>query len=235
MTHTAPATASRRAGFTLIELLVVISIIALLIAILLPALGKARDHAKQISCAASLKQISNAAFMYIDDHNGLVFPGRFRMETSGSKPSFYSWFEREGYLTTSGRFCPEQTNSPYYVGNGLIVKSDYDWYEGAYSAKTLREEWVFLRDVVQPQNKVMTFEPRVSNSSSGGALRWSKLSWVNFRRHDGLQNTLFADMHVATLTEEQLRNDRFPTRFTTWRVGVEVERPWLFAPSLFTP
>ncbi|MEM6391554.1 MAG: DUF1559 domain-containing protein [Planctomycetota bacterium] len=59
-------------AFTLIELLVVISIVALLIAILLPALGGARNAARSITCAAKLQQIGIAMTAYQTDHKGYV-------------------------------------------------------------------------------------------------------------------------------------------------------------------
>lgn len=64
---------SRQKGFTLIELLVVIAIIALLIAILLPALGRARESAKRGTCASNLKQIFTSLTLYGQDYDG-VFP-----------------------------------------------------------------------------------------------------------------------------------------------------------------
>ncbi len=63
----------RRHGFTLIELLVVVAIIALLIAILLPALGRARELAKRSVCAANLSGMGKAMYIYSND-NREFFP-----------------------------------------------------------------------------------------------------------------------------------------------------------------
>jgi prepilin-type N-terminal cleavage/methylation domain-containing protein/prepilin-type processing-associated H-X9-DG protein len=59
---------SKSTGFTLIELLVVIAIIAILAALLLPALGRARQKSLQLTCMSNLKQLGHALQMYIDDN-----------------------------------------------------------------------------------------------------------------------------------------------------------------------
>ena len=63
-------------GFTLIELLVVISIVALLIAILLPAVGEARQQARAIVCGTHLRQVGIAASLYLDEHAQRFFEYR---------------------------------------------------------------------------------------------------------------------------------------------------------------
>ena len=67
---------SRRKGFTLIELLVVIAIIALLMSILMPALGKARKMTRASMCMSNLKQWGSFFSMYTDDFNGKFMGGR---------------------------------------------------------------------------------------------------------------------------------------------------------------
>src|SRR5882724_6220426 len=76
-------------AFTLIELLVVIAIIAILAALLLPALSKAKQKAKQISCINNNKQIGIAGVMYTSDYN--QYPGCLSTPAGGSPNYYYVW------------------------------------------------------------------------------------------------------------------------------------------------
>ncbi len=64
----------RRTGFTLIELLVVVAIIAVLVAMLLPALNQARASAKKVVCMNNLRQVNLAMYYYLDDDNDVYPP-----------------------------------------------------------------------------------------------------------------------------------------------------------------
>ena len=74
-------------GFTLIELLVVISIIAMLIGILLPALGAARTTARSAKCMSNMRQLAIGFEVYATDNNGVAVPGRAAKIGSSSDPA----------------------------------------------------------------------------------------------------------------------------------------------------
>jgi prepilin-type N-terminal cleavage/methylation domain-containing protein len=98
----------RRSAFTLIELLVVISIIAVLAAMLLPAIGMVRDSAKAQVCQSNLRQMGMATIAYSDDWEGMI-PPAYRVTWTKIDPM--------GWLAWTWRGAIEQGR---YLGNDQV-------------------------------------------------------------------------------------------------------------------
>lgn len=88
----ASVTATRHTGFTLIELLVVIAVVALLIGLLLPALGAARQTARGTACLSNFRQLGLGWMMYADDNKDTILPLR-PADAGGGTANPANWYE----------------------------------------------------------------------------------------------------------------------------------------------
>src|SRR5436190_24368478 len=96
------APTGRRGGFTLVELLVVITIVAVLVGMILPALVSARDSAKRSNCANNLHQIGLALMLYAGDNNNQVPPGQDPVTDHGVSSVPF----RTGFGCLIGQYLP---------------------------------------------------------------------------------------------------------------------------------
>src|SRR5215212_4908115 len=140
LVSSAPTGRHDRAGFTLVELLVVIGIIAILIAILLPALSKSREAARRAACLSNLRQVHTAFFLYAGNYKDQV-PLGFRAGNKQFNSMMYSfttgkivlfgWLYNDGLMRNPNVFfCPSE-NDP----RSLYNTSANPWPPGADPAK----------------------------------------------------------------------------------------------------
>jgi prepilin-type N-terminal cleavage/methylation domain-containing protein/prepilin-type processing-associated H-X9-DG protein len=93
--------------FTLIELLVVVAVIAILIAMLLPALSRVRELSRRVVCANNMKQIGMAFSVYLSENNGTYMPG----ESKGAMTASRSWDSFLGLSADGRNLSPSEFDS----------------------------------------------------------------------------------------------------------------------------
>ncbi len=196
-------------GFTLIELLVVISIISLLVAILLPALAKARETAQDVQCKSARKQMELITSMYAGDNKSFLPSGQ---QITGTLWKLYN-------VNRDSLRCP----SAYLVYPSSGIRTDWGtnsgkrataWGGAEVTQRIANGKTNWRLDSIHQQSNKMHITDTPWKVTTGGTWGWAEAYWsmrpnktvvlIQYRHRDlTTTNMSFLDGHVSTIRKDE--------------------------------
>ena len=206
----------RSRGFTIVELLVVITIIAVLIGLLLPAIQAARASARRIECANNIRQIGLGIHLFAQAHKG-------RFPWTGHAGLGQSWVQGLKPFTEevdSIRICPNDPRREEWLSGERIGTS---YVINEYVANpNIAGSTTNLNKLVETSKLIILFEGSTQREATDDHVHCSRfynpgrvavgtvwpfmLREIDVSRHERLANYLYADGHVASVPETTVRD-----------------------------
>ena len=208
--------------FTLIELLVVIAIIAILASMLLPALNKAREKAKAISCLSNQKQVSLAVRLYCNDYNDEIITLNYDTSSStwdahASYARYLTYYDyikagKGSYMFLCPSWAPTKLTSVINLYSyGFLASNAQQKFFKRYTSMGKRYR-VIMKNVPNPSEFTMLADsiktgptgPFTANKQyyefSAGTCHWDTNRGGAHFRHGNMANFAFFDGHAESMS-----------------------------------